>query len=196
MPLFSGLPASAIAAASAAPQGADKPAAEPETEAAPEIPVYDRYAAEPSPRKSARPSDEEVRAFLDAFKRGDFLDLTEQEVSEPPIRTDERFYMGGERKNKREYNGVEVDTSADESYRAPAAESFIASYAAEDGGDAEEPDQPSGAFGRMGAKLSGVLGRRGSSCFLTFRNLVAGIADITDGRQNGNNCAVFIELSE
>ena len=156
-------PADPFAAASAAPQGADKPAAEPETEAAPEIPVYDRYAAEPSPRKSARPSDEEVRAFLDAFKRGDFLDLTEQEVSEPPIRTDERFYMGGERKNKLEYNGVEVDTSADESYRAPAAESFIASYAAEDGGDAEEPDQPSGAFGRMGAKLSGVLGRRGSS---------------------------------
>ena len=101
---------------------------------------------------------------MDAFRRGDFLNLTEEEVSQPPIAPDARFYMGGERQTKLQYNGIEVDTSADENYSAPVSDSSISSYAREDGGDDDEtPDEPSGAFGRMSAKLSGVLGRREQS---------------------------------
>ena len=128
-------------------------------------PKAERPSAMPSataapPRKSARPSDEEVREFLDAFKRGDFLNLTEQEVSNPPIQPDARFYMGGERPKTLQYNGVEIDTSADENYTAPASASFISSYARDDGeDDADEPEAPAGALGRVGAKLSGILGR-------------------------------------
>ena len=61
----------------------------PRQESAPSYrpPVYTADTA----RRSARPSDAEVREFLDAFKRGDFLNLAETEVSNPPVQPDERF---------------------------------------------------------------------------------------------------------
>ena len=116
------------------------------------------YAASGA-RKSARPSDEEVRDFLDAFKRGEFLDLSEHELSNPPVQPDERFYMGGERKSTIEYDGKEVDMSADESYAAPKAPRYISSYAREeDGEDGETPDQPASPLGAIGSKLTDALG--------------------------------------
>ena len=114
------------------------------------------YTAEP-PRKSARPSDEEVRDFLDAFKRGDFLNLAEQEVSNPPVQPDERFYMGGARTSTIQYDGKEVDMSADENYRAPQSAESVYSYAREEDGEPEQPDRPSGPLGALGARVSGVI---------------------------------------
>ncbi len=114
------------------------------------------YTAEPA-RKSARPSDEEVREFLDAFKRGDFLNLAEQEVSNPPVQPDERFYMGGARTSTIQYDGKEVDMSADENYRAPQSAESVYSYAREEDGEPEQPDRPSGPLGALGARVSGVI---------------------------------------
>ena len=98
------------------------------------------YTAEPA-RKSARPSDEEVREFLDAFKRGDFLNLAEQEVSNPPVQPDERFYMGGARTSTIQYDGKEVDMSADENYRAPQS--------------ATSPNSPTGPPARSARSVPG-----------------------------------------
>ena len=114
------------------------------------------YTAEPA-RKSARPSDEEVRDFLDAFKRGDFLNLAEQEVSNPPVQPDERFYMGGARTSTIQYDGKEVDMSADENYRAPQSAESVYSYAREEDDEPEQPDRPSGPLGALGARVSGVI---------------------------------------
>ena len=114
------------------------------------------YTAEPA-RKSARPSDAEVREFLDAFKRGDFLNLAEQEVSNPPVQPDERFYMGGARTSTIQYDGKEVDMSADENYRAPQSAESVYSYAREEDGEPEQPDRPSGPFGTLGAKVSEAI---------------------------------------
>ena len=114
------------------------------------------YTAEPA-RKSARPSDAEVREFLDAFKRGDFLNLAEQEVSNPPVQPDERFYMGGARTSTIQYDGKEVDMSADENYRAPQSAESVYSYAREEDGEPEQPDRPSGPLGALGAKVSEAI---------------------------------------
>ena len=114
------------------------------------------YTAEPA-RKSARPSDAEVREFLDAFKRGDFLNLAEQEVSNPPVQPDERFYMGGARTSTIQYDGKEVDMSADENYRAPQSAESVYSSAREEDGEPEQPDRPSGPFGALGAKVSEAI---------------------------------------
>ena len=138
------------------------PAAEAQTEAVSAAPRRESahpgaYTAAP-PRRSARPSDDEVREFLDAFKRGDFLDLTEQEVSEPPIAPDARFYMGGAQTSTIRYDGKEVDMSADASYRAPLSQDEIYSYAREsDGEDEEEDKRPTSRLGALGSKVSEVL---------------------------------------
>ena len=118
------------------------------------------YAAE-TPRRSARPSDAEVRDFLDAFKRGDFLNLTEREVSNPPVQPDERFYMGGSRTSTIQYDGKDVDMSADESYRAPQSRDSVYSYAREsdEEDEPEQPDRPSGRLADLGSKFVGVIRR-------------------------------------
>ena len=113
------------------------------------------YAAEPA-RRSARPSDAEVREFLDAFKRGDFLNLAETEVSNPPVQPDERFYMGGSRVSTIQYDGKEVDMSADENYRAPQSQDSVYSYAREEDAE-EEPDRPSGRLASLGSKVAGAI---------------------------------------
>ena len=86
----------------------------------------------------AKPTDAEIREFLDAFKRGDFLDLTEHELTNPPIEPDERFYMGGEKESRIQYDGVDVDMSADENYNAPQAPDYLSSYVREEAGDKDE----------------------------------------------------------
>ena len=125
---------------------------------------YGRAPAASYEKKSRRPSDDEVREFLDAFKRGDFLDLSEHELTNPPVEPDERFYRGGERESKIQYDGVEVDMSADENYSAPKAPDYFPRRSRKedeaDDEDAEEPDLPSGALSGLGTKVSGLFRRR------------------------------------
>lgn len=135
-------------------------------------PAPDAAAPQPEPkpapapradtgRKSARPSDAEIRDFMDAFRRGDFLDLTAQEVSQPPIQTDERFYMGGATATTVQYDGVAVDMSAAEDYRGPQAASYVSSYTREpeDGESEESLQEPLPPLSSIGAKLSGFFRR-------------------------------------
>ena len=108
----------------------------------------------------AKPTDAEIKEFLDAFKRGDFLDLTEHELTNPPIEPDERFYMGGEKESRIQYDGVDVDMSADENYNAPQAPDYLSSYAREQDGDDEElPDMPASPLAGLSSKVSGILRR-------------------------------------
>jgi len=109
----------------------------------------------------AKPTDAEIREFLDAFKRGDFLDLTEHELTNPPIEPDERFYMGGEKESRIQYDGVDVDMSADENYNAPQAPDYLSSYVREEAGDKDEelPDMPASPLAGLSSKVSGILRR-------------------------------------
>ena len=127
----------------AAPDAARKPAPAP--------------AAKSYERKSARPSDAEVRDFLDAYKRGDYLDLHERELSDPPVDPDSRYYMGGERRRTLRYGGREVDMSADENYTPPKAPEYISAYARENGDEEEPAPEKSGAFGGMKERLGGFI---------------------------------------
>ena len=159
-PLPADLPAEKPAAAR---EGAG--AARPAVRAASAAPVPSREAT-PSvsyERNNSRvkPTDAEIKEFLDAFKRGDFLDLTEHELTNPPVEPDERFYMGGEKESRIQYDGVDVDMSADENYTAPQAPDSLSSYVREEAGDnAEEaPDMPSGPLAGLGSMVSGLLRR-------------------------------------
>ncbi len=108
-------------------------------------------------------SRDEVQDFLSAFRRGDFLDLSRHELTNPPTEPDERFYMGGVKTGTMQYDGVDVDMSADENYTAPSAPSYISSYTRErDEDDEAEPEEPLPPLAGVGAKLSGLLKRPGS----------------------------------
>jgi len=131
-------------------------------------PAVSKPAAESKPAPSygrstphAKPTDEEIRDFLDAFKRGDFLDLTEHELTNPPVEPDERFYMGGEKERRIQYDGVDVDMSADENYSAPKAPDYFSDYSHEEAGEDDEelPDMPSSPLASLGSKMSGILRR-------------------------------------
>ena len=141
-------PAPAVPVAAAAPAG---------RHAAPET-IRETSFEKSTPH--AKPTDAEIKEFLDAFKRGDFLDLTEHELTNPPIEPDERFYMGGEKESRIQYDGVDVDMSADENYNAPQAPDYLSSYAREQDGDDEEiPDMPASPLAGLSSKVSGILRR-------------------------------------
>ena len=141
-------PAPAVPVAAAAPAGRHTV---PDT-------VRDSSFARGTPH--AKPTDAEIKEFLDAFKRGDFLDLTEHELTNPPIEPDERFYMGGEKESRIQYDGVDVDMSADENYNAPQAPDYLSSYVREQDGDGEEiPDMPASPLAGLSSKVSGILRR-------------------------------------
>lgn len=145
----------------------EKPSPAPAAPVASPAPVRGNTAPEKAREASfersephAKPTDAEIKEFLDAFKRGDFLDLTEHELNNPPIEPDERFYMGGEKESRIQYDGVDVDMSADENYNAPQAPDYLSSYAREqDGDDDELPDMPASPLAGLSSKVSGILRR-------------------------------------
>lgn len=145
----------------------EKPSPAPAAPVASPAPVRGNTAPEKAREASfersephAKPTDAEIKEFLDAFKRGDFLDLTEHELTNPPIEPDERFYMGGEKESRIQYDGVDVDMSADENYNAPQAPDYLSSYVREQDGDGEEiPDMPASPLAGLSSKVSGILRR-------------------------------------
>ena len=145
----------------------EKPSPAPAAPVASPAPVRGNTAPEKAREASfersephAKPTDAEIKEFLDAFKRGDFLDLTEHELTNPPIEPDERFYMGGEKESRIQYDGVDVDMSADENYNAPQAPDYLSSYAREQNGDDDEiPDMPASPLAGLSSKVSGILRR-------------------------------------
>lgn len=91
----------------------------------------------------SRPSRDEIMDFLDAYKRGDFLDLQSEPMSEPDIRVDDRFFMGGSalQNNGMVYGDREIDMSADDDYEPPVAEDYFG-YSDEDEDDDETEEEP------------------------------------------------------
>ena len=83
---------------------------------------------QPEPRRSSLPTEEEVRAYLASYARGEAEPGFEprRKAGPEPAEVDSRYHIGesrGERKLR--YGGADVDNSADASYRPRISEDFI-----------------------------------------------------------------------
>ena len=103
-------------------------------------PVEDTYVIPEPPvekKKSSLPSEEEVRAYMAAFARGEYR------TSEKPEEVDSRFLTREDRQRRGEltYAGRRVDMSAEESYEPPKAPEYISHYAPEGDGEPEAEEE-------------------------------------------------------
>ena len=89
-------------------------------------------APHPAPRRGSLPTEEEVRAYLASYARGEAEPSFEpKKAPQEPDDADSRFLMGRDipgRNATLRYGSREIDLSADESYRPPQAEGFIATH--------------------------------------------------------------------
>lgn len=90
---------------------------------------YQIPAPPAEPRRSSLPTEEEVRAYLASYARGEAEPSFEprRKAAPEPVEVDSRFIMGETRAERRRlrYGGSAVDTSAEENYRPPKSESYI-----------------------------------------------------------------------
>ena len=124
----------------------------------------DPPAEQPAARRSSLPTEEEVRAYLAAYARGEAepsFEPRRKAGPEPPV-VDSRYRVGESRAERRQtlrYGGEAVDAGADEDYQPPKAEGYIATNV--DPLDEDEiPDDPvkPGLFRRIKEKYD--AGRR------------------------------------
>lgn len=115
---------------------------------------------QPAPRRSSLPTEEEVRAYLASYARGEAepsFEPRRKAGPEPPA-VDERFVTAQSRAERRRlrYGSADVDSSADESYQAPKAEGFIPTHVDAYDEEDERPDEPTPPklFQKMRDKLS------------------------------------------
>ena len=115
---------------------------------------------QPAPRRSSLPTEEEVRAYLASYARGEAepsFEPRRKAGPEPPA-VDERFVTAQSRAERRRlrYGSADVDSSADESYQPPKAEGFIPTHVDAFDEEEERPDEPTPPklFQKMRAKLS------------------------------------------
>lgn len=119
---------------------------------------YQIPAPKPAQKRSSLPSEEEVRAYLASYARGEAEPSFEprpQAGPEPP-KVDSRFHLGQSRAERRtmRYGGAEVDSSPDRNYRPPRSETNITTNVApgqED--DAQDQGRPPLLFDRWKEKL-------------------------------------------
>ncbi len=100
---------------------------------------------QPAPKRSSLPTEEEVRAYLASYARGEAEPSFEprRKAGPEPPEVDSRFVTAQSRAERRRlrYGGAAVDNSADENYRPPKAEGTISTNV--DVSDEEElPDEP------------------------------------------------------
>jgi len=115
---------------------------------------------QPAPRRSSLPTEEEVRAYLASYARGEAepsFEPRRKAGPEPPA-VDERFVTAQSRAERRRlrYGSADVDSSADESYQPPKAEGFIPTHVDAFDEEEERPDEPTPPklFQKMRDKLS------------------------------------------
>ena len=115
---------------------------------------------QPAPRRSSLPTEEEVRAYLASYARGEAepsFEPRRKAGPEPPA-VDERFVTAQSRAERRRlrYGSADVDSSADESYQPPKAEGFIPTHVDAYDEEDERPDEPTPPklFQKMRDKLS------------------------------------------
>ena len=115
---------------------------------------------QPAPKRSSLPSEEEVRAYLASYARGEAEPSFEprRKAGPEPPEVDERFVTAQSRAERRRlrYGNLDVDNSADENYRPPKAEGFIPTHVDAPDEDEEHPDDPTPPklFQKMRDKLT------------------------------------------
>ncbi len=110
---------------------------------------------QPEQRRSSLPTEEEVRAYLASYARGEAEPSYEprRKAGPEPPEVDSRYHIGASRAERRlRYGGVDVDNSADASYQPPKAEEFIPTNIAPQE-DAPEEDEHPKLFQRLKDKL-------------------------------------------
>ena len=100
---------------------------------------------QPAPKRSSLPTEEEVRAYLASYARGEAepsFEPRRKAGPEPPA-VDERYHLGQSRAERRRlsYGGAAVDNSADPNYQPPKAEGFIPTHVDSSDEDEEHPDE-------------------------------------------------------
>lgn len=114
-----------------------------------------------SESKSSLPSEEEVRSYMAAFARGEYLDLKDQPVNQTvhPEDIDARFLMKEDYYQGDDvmmYGNFQIDSSADADYEPPRAADYISSYAPDEfsprNEDAEEADPEPEFLGKFKRK--------------------------------------------
>ena len=135
---------------------AKQPAAEPEP------------PAQPAGRKSSLPSEDEIRAYMEAYARGDFSDKdSPQPIPESEPEFDPRFLMKADYEQGPDvmmYGDSHTDISPDEDYEPPRKVDYVSTYAPDqfdrDEGEAEEADPEPEFVGRFRKKQAGKKNRK------------------------------------
>lgn len=114
----------------------------------------------PAEKKSALPSEDEIRAYMASFARGDYSDMDAGQSApyrEPEI--DPRFLTKADYAQGPDvmmYGDNETDISADEDYEPPKKAEYVSTYAPDqfdrDEEEAEEADPEPGFVGRFRKK--------------------------------------------
>lgn len=120
-------------------------------------------SAPPAEKKSALPSEDEIRAYMASFARGDYSDMDAGQSApyrEPEI--DPRFLTKADYAQGPDvmmYGNNETDISADEDYEPPKKAEYVSTYAPDqfdrDEEEAEEADPEPGFVGRFRKKRAG-----------------------------------------
>ena len=156
---------------------------EPAEEAQPVFDLPDNaFPQETEPKKSALPSEDEIRAYMQAFARGDYAQpQPEQAAPYAAPEIDPRFLMREDYRQGPDvmmYGDSETDVSPDQDYQPPKQADFVSAYAPDqfdrDGDDAEEADPEPELLGRFRNKRGKKDKARGKA------NRRAGASDNTD----------------
>ncbi len=117
-------------------------------------------SAPPAEKKSALPSEDEIRAYMASFARGDYSDMDAGQSApyrEPEI--DPRFLTKADYAQGPDvmmYGDNETDISADEDYEPPKKAEYVSTYAPDqfdrDEEEAEDADPEPGFVGRFRKK--------------------------------------------
>lgn len=117
-------------------------------------------SAPPAEKKSALPSEDEIRAYMASFARGDYSDMDAgQSAPYRESEIDPRFLTKADYAQGPDvmmYGDNETDISADEDYEPPKKAEYVSTYAPDqfdrDEEEAEEADPEPGFVGRFRKK--------------------------------------------
>ena len=113
--------------------------------------AYQIPESAPAPKRSSLPTEEEVRAYLSAYARGEAEPSFEQRPAIEPEAIDERFFMAGDRAHRSRYDAA-LDLGPEEDYEPVSAETSIPTHAPQARETAGEAAKP-GLFKLMKQKL-------------------------------------------
>lgn len=134
----------------------------------PDLTTIEEPPAPPAEKKSSLPSEDEIRAYMEAYARGDFSDKdSPQPIPESEPEFDPRFLMKADYEQGPDvmmYGDSHTDISPDEDYEPPRKVDYVSTYAPDqfdrDEGDAEEADPEPEFMGRFRKKQARKKNRK------------------------------------